>query len=115
MSGAPNSHDKHALDLPSNNVREIAPVAAPGINPEQIAPSEDGWMDPATEAAHLSALEPNTDPTSYEDGVIRPSDSSPATGSELCASVPTESDWAPIMEFTSVDIFQHSPLGDVLN
>ena len=29
--------------------------------------------------------------------------------------VPIESDWAPIMEFTSTDIFQHSPLGDVLN
>ena len=30
-------------------------------------------------------------------------------------SVPTESDWALVMEFTVVDIFQHSPLGDVLN
>ena len=88
---------------------------APGINPEQIAPSKDGWMDPATEAAHSSALEPNTDPASYEDGVIGSSDLSPATGSELRASVPVESDWAPIMEFTSADIFQHSPLGDVLN
>ena len=38
-----------------------------------------------------------------------------ATGFEPPASVPIESDWAPIMEFTSADIFQHSPLGDVLN
>ena len=29
--------------------------------------------------------------------------------------MPVESDWAPIMEFTAADIFQHSPLGDVLN
>ena len=72
-------------------------------------------MDPATEATISSALEPNTNPTSYEAGVIRPLDSSPATGSEPCTSVPIESDWAPVMEFTTVDIFQHLPLGDVLN
>ena len=29
--------------------------------------------------------------------------------------MPIDSDWAPIMEFNSTDIFQHSPLGDVLN
>ena len=62
MSGAPNGHDGKDLDLPSDSVREIAPAAAPGINPEQIVPSEDGWMDPATEAAHSSASELNTDP-----------------------------------------------------
>ena len=26
-----------------------------------------------------------------------------------------EPDWAPIMEFTAADIFQHSPFGDILN
>ena len=72
-------------------------------------------MDPATEAAHSAAIEPNTDFTSYESCVTGPLDSSPATGSEPLASVPIESDWAPIMEFTSADIFQHSPLGNVLN
>ena len=72
-------------------------------------------MDPATEAAHSVAIEPNTDFTSYDTRVAEPLDSSPATGSEPPGSVPIESDWAPIMEFTSVDIFQHSPLGDVLN
>ena len=71
-------------------------------------------MDPATEVAHSVALEPNTDFTSYETCVAEPLDSSPATGSEPLASMPIESDWAPIMEFTSADIFQHSPLGDVL-
>ena len=95
MSGAPNGHDEHDLDLPSVSVREIAPAAAPGINPEKNAPSKDRWMDPGTQATHSLALEPNTDPTSCEGGVIGPLDSSPATGSEPRASVPIESDWAP--------------------
>ena len=62
-------------------------------------------MDPATEVAHSAALEPNTDFTSYETRVAGHLDSSPATGSELPVSVPIESDLAPIMEFTSADIF----------
>ena len=92
MSGASNSPDEHDLDLPSDNIRVIAPAAAPRNNPEQTAPSEDGWMDPAMEAAHSLALEPNTDPTSYESGVIGPPASSPAAGSEPHASVPIKSD-----------------------
>ena len=40
---------------------------------------------------------------------------SPVVGSGPRVFVPIESDWAPIMEFTFVDIFQHSPFGDVLN
>ena len=102
--GAPDSPDEHDLDLPSDSIWGIVPAAASGVNPEQIVPTEDGWMDPSTEAAHSSTLEPNTDPTSYEAGIIGPSDSSPATGSEPRTSVPIESDWAPVMEFTSVDI-----------
>ena len=35
--------------------------------------------------------------------------------SESSASLPIEPDWAPIMEFTSADVFQHSPFGDILN
>ena len=52
MTGAPHGHDEHNLALPSDSVREIARVATPALNPKQIVPSEDGWMDPATEAAH---------------------------------------------------------------
>ena len=115
MSGAPHSHDEHDLTLPSDGVREITPVATPAPNPEQIVSSEDGWMDPATEAAPSAAIEPNNDLTSYEVGVIGPSDSSPAIGSKPRASVPIVPNWAPIMEFSSADIFQHSPLGDVLD
>ena len=72
-------------------------------------------MDPTPEATHSSALEPNTDSTSKEICVTGPPDSSLVLGSGPRASVPIESDWAPVMEFTSADIFQHSPLGDVLN
>ena len=115
MTGAPNSHDEHDLDLPSDGVQEITPAVAPALNLEQIVQSEDGWMDPATEAAHSTMVEPNTDFASNEVCIIGPSDSSPAIGSEPLTPVPIESDWAPIMEFTSADIFQHSPWGNVLN
>ena len=33
---------------------------------------------------------------------------------EPSAPLPIESDWAPIMEFTTADIFQHSPFDDIL-
>ena len=55
------------------------------------------------------------DLTFHEGRVAELSDPSPATDSEPPAPDPIESDWAPIMEFTSADIFQHSPLGDILN
>ena len=105
VSGAPHNHNEHDLDLPSDGVREITPVAAPALNLEQTVPSEDGWMDPATKAAHSAVLEPNTDFASNEVYVIGSSDSSPSIGSKPRASVPIESDWAPIMEFSSADIF----------
>ena len=67
------------------------------------------------ETALLVAMEPDTGFTPYESRVTEPQDSPPATDSEPPASAPIESDWAPIMEFTFADIFQHSPFGDVLN
>ena len=94
---------------------DIESVVSPALNPEQIVPSEDGWFDPTMEATHSAAIEPNTDFTSCETCVTGPLDSSLTTGSEPPVSVPIESDWAPIMEFTFADIFQHSPLGDVLD
>ena len=66
MTGAPHSHDEHDLALSPDGVREITPVATTALNPEQITPSEDGWMDPASEAAHSVTIEPNTDFTSHE-------------------------------------------------
>ena len=66
-------------------------------------------MDPAMKATHSLVLEPNADLSSCESGAIEPPDSSLVAGSEPRASVPIESEWAPIMEFTAVDIFHHSP------
>ena len=83
MSGAPNSHDEHDLDLPSDSVREIASAATPAVNPEQIASSESGGIDPAMEAALSVAIEPDTDFTPYESRVAEPLDSSPAMDSEI--------------------------------
>ena len=115
MSGAPHSRDDHDLALPPDGVREITHVATLALNPEQIVPSEDQWMDPAMEAALSVVIEPDTDFTPYESRVAEPLDSSLAKDSEPPASMPIKSDWAPIMEFTSANIFQHSPFGDVLN
>ena len=75
----------------------------------------NGWIGPAKEAVSSAAIEPNIDLTLHESRVAKLPDPSPATDSEPLVSVPIESDWAPIMEFTSADIFQHSPFGDVLN
>ena len=58
MTGTPYSHDEHDLDLPSDGVQEIAPAAALALDPVQIMPSEDGRMEPAMEAAYLTAIEP---------------------------------------------------------
>ena len=77
MPGAPNGDGGHDFDLPSDSIWEIAPSVASGINPEQIVPSEDGWMDRTKEAAHSAALEPNTDSASNEVCVIGPSVSHP--------------------------------------
>ena len=61
MTGVPNSHDEHDVDLPSDGVQEKAPAAALSLDPEQIMPSEDGWIDPAMKATHSSVIEPNID------------------------------------------------------
>ena len=51
MPDAPCSHDEQDVTLPPDSVREIAPATIPDINPEQIAPSESGGIDPSMEAA----------------------------------------------------------------
>ena len=112
---ASRGHDEYDLALPWDSVQEIALAAAPTLNSEPVAPSMDGWMDPATEALPPSVTEPNIDLTLHESRVDKLPDLSPATDSEAPAPVPSESDWAPVMEFTSADIFQHSPFGDILN
>ena len=115
MSGAPNSHDEHDLNLLSDSIRDIAPAAALDLNPGQIVLSEDGWMDPAMEAACSSVVEPNTDSAVKGICITGPLDLCPDVGSEPRAPGPIESDWSRVMQFTAADIFQYSPFGDVLN
>ena len=80
MSGAPNDHDVHDLDPQLDSIRNIAPATAPDFAPERVVPSEDGWMDPAPEAAHSSMVEPSTGFTPKEAGDTGPPDSCPAVG-----------------------------------
>ena len=101
MSGVLHSHDEHDVTLSLDNIREIASATTPVLNPEQIAPSESGGIDPAMETALSVVIEPDTDFTPFESRVAEPLDLSPATDSELPTSVPVESDGAPIMEFSS--------------
>ena len=82
MPDAPHSHDEQDVTLPSDSVREIASAATPAVNPEQIAPSESGGIDPAMEAALSVAIEPDTDFTPFESCVAEPLDLSPATDSD---------------------------------
>ena len=112
---ASRGHDEYDLALPLDSVQEIAPTATPTLNSEPVVPSMDGWMEPATEALPSAAIEPNIDLALHESRVVKLPDPSPSTDSGPPVPVPIESDWAPIMESTSADIFQHSPFGDMLN
>ena len=115
VPGAPDNHDDHGLDLLSDNARNIIPAIATDLNPKQVALPEDGGMDPALQAARSLAVEPNTGHISMEACNPRPPDSYPVVGSRPHTLEPAEPGWAPVMEFTAVDIFQHSPFGDMLN
>ena len=64
--GAPDSHSENGLDLLSDSARDIIPEAALDLNPGHVALPMDGGLDPAPQAAHLSAMEPNTGPTTVE-------------------------------------------------
>ena len=58
-------------------------------------------------------IEPNTSLALSEARDSKVPDSFPE--SEPSAPLPIKPDWAPIMEFAAADIFQHSPLDDILN
>ena len=88
-------------------------MSALTLSLEPTAPIEDGWLDTASRAAISTAIEPNTNPVLCEACDSKVSDSFP--DSESSAPLPIEPNWAPIMEFTTADIFQHSPFGDILN
>ena len=51
MTVVPYRHDEYDLNLSPVRTQEIAPVTTPALDPEQIVPSEDGKLNPTTEAA----------------------------------------------------------------
>ena len=60
-------------------------------------------------------MEPNTGSTSGKACDSGPPDSYPVVGPSPRTPEPTKPSWAPVMEFTAADIFQHLPFGDILN
>ena len=112
LPSAPHCHDKHDLAQSPNSALEAAPASAPTISSEPTTPIEDGQLDATSGAVIPTAVEPNTSPVLCETRDSTEPDSSP--DSEPSAPLPIESDWAPIMEFTAADVFQHSPFGDIL-
>ena len=109
----PRCHDGHDLALPPDSALVAAHESAPALSPEPIAQIEDRWLDTASGAATSAVMEPNTDLVPYKARDSKVPDSLP--DSEPPAPPPIESDRAPVMEFTTTDIFQHSPFGDILN
>ena len=109
----PHCHGEHDLALQPDSTLEAALEPAPIFNSEPAAQAEDGWLDTASGATTSMAIEPNTDLVPHEAHDSEVPDSS--LDSEPPAPPPIESDWAPIMEFTAADIFQHSPFGDILS
>ena len=96
-------HDGHDLALSPNSALEAAPVSAPTLGSDPTTPIEDGWLDTASGAAISTAIKPNTSLVLREARDSKMPDSSP--DSEPSAPQLIEPDWAPIMEFTAVDIF----------
>ena len=110
---APHCHDGHDLALLPDSALEAAHESAPTLSLEPTTQVKDGWLDTTSGAAVSTAIEPNISiilRTAHDSKVL---DSLPDP--ESSAPPPIESDWAPIMEFTAADIFQHSPFGDILN
>ena len=84
MTAAPYHHDEHDVNLSSDHTQELAPVTALALDPEQIAPSEDRKLNPATEAVDSTALEPHTDLTSGNACVTGTSNSFLVINSTIC-------------------------------
>ena len=65
-AATPGHPDDHDLNLSIDRTQEIAPITALALEPEQTAPSEDGRINPTTEATDSTALEPPIDLTSHD-------------------------------------------------
>ena len=81
-------------------------MAAMTLEPKQIKPSE---------ASESAELEPHMDSTPCSIRFYGTPDSYQAIRSGPDASANNELDQLSIFKFSAADIFQHSPLGDVLN
>ena len=70
-------------------------------------------MDAAPKTATSTVIEPDTSlvPRKARDSEVPDSD----PDSVNPAPLPIKPDWAPVMEFTAADVFQHSPFGNILN
>ena len=110
---APHYLEGHDLALPPNSALEATNTPALTLNSEPAAPIEDERLDVTLGAAIPKAIKPNASPALCMTHDSEDPDSFPY--SEPPTPLPIESDWAPIMEFTAADIFQHSPFGDILN
>ena len=88
-------------------------MSAPTISSELTALTRDGRLDAAPGAATSTAIEPNTSLVLCKARDSKVPDS--ALDSVYPAPLPIKPDWAPVMEFTAADVFQHSPFGDILN
>ena len=104
---------EHDLALLPDSALGAAQVSAPTLSSEPTAPTEDGWPDTTLGAAISPVMELNTIPILCKAHNSKVPDSAPNSGPS--APLPIESDWAPVMEFTAADIFQHSPFRDILN
>ena len=112
---APSHLDEHDLNLSSDRIQEIAPVTTLALDPEHTATSKDWRLNPTTEATDSPVLEPHMDLTSHDICVTGTPDSSLVISSEPCESADAELDRLTIFEVSAADIFQHSPIGVVLN
>ena len=75
----------------------------------------DGKLNPATEATNSLTWELHIDLISHNTCATGTPDSFLAISSESGEPADAELDHLSIFEFSATEIFQHSPLGDVLN
>ena len=101
--GAPHCLDGHDLALPPDSDQSAAQVFTPTISSEPTALARDGRLDAAPGVAISAAIEPNTSLVLCKACDSEVPDSVP--DSEYSAPLSIEPDWAPIMEFTTADIF----------
>ena len=99
----PHCLEGHDIALSPNSALEAAHASVSTIDSEPTAPIEDQWLDAASGAAISEAIEPNASPALCTTRDSEDPDSSP--DSEPPAPLPIESDWAPIMEFTTQTSF----------